>query len=704
MYEFEIKHRDGLARIGVFHTPHGTITTPTILPVINPNNMIIPPSEMEERFGTDAVITNAYIIYKSRRLRETALEHGVHGLLGFDGLVMTDSGTFQSHVYGGVDVDPVEIVEFQRRIGTDIGTILDVFIEPDDDRDVAEEKAAETLRRAGESVPHAGEMGLAIPVQGGVFVDLRETSARKVSSLQAAVHPIGGVVPLMERYMYKTLGEVVLASKKGLNPARPVHLFGAGHPMLFPIAALMGCDLFDSASYIKYAMENRLLFPEGTKHLEDMTESQCPCPICTEHSPSDLMGMEVGERTRLIALHNLYVTYSEMKKVREAIWSGRIWELAVTRARTHPHLIEILDVLKKHAPWLSTYFPSSRPRGIFYTGPETLWRPEIHHAISKLFNPRIYIHKKYVIIPFMAGTGMEWAMKELKDLVFYLHSKYGTEGDVGALVETLFGLVPLELVWTFPFGTLVSPTLPETERFVSEVVEERKKRMLNAILENGWCEEVFAFDMDEYNKKEWLNDLSEPPADLPSGSAEEKERRDKKEEDGGAGVKEDEREESFRRFEESAMGVIADYQFFPGASELLLINPVFERSKSTGKIRTIRSEGKHVLSLRAESGLFSLKIAGAERFLEKNVGEKVVVDSETGKYNAEGKNVFAKFVQEATETIVPMDEVYVVDGNGLLLAVGRALLTPHEMKYFQRGIAVKVREGTKRAGENGGEN
>ncbi len=44
---------------------------------------------------------------------------------------MTDSGTFQSYVYGDIDVDPLEIVEFQRNIGSDIGTILDIFGTPD---------------------------------------------------------------------------------------------------------------------------------------------------------------------------------------------------------------------------------------------------------------------------------------------------------------------------------------------------------------------------------------------------------------------------------------------------------------------------------------------------------------------------------------------------------------------------------------------
>ncbi|MCD6236944.1 MAG: tRNA-guanine transglycosylase, partial [Thermoplasmata archaeon] len=130
MVEFEIKDRDAAGRIGILKTAHGKITTPALLPVINPNKMLIEPKEMKRLFGAEIVITNSYIIYKNKNLREKALSDGVHLLIDFDGAIMTDSGTFQSYVYNDIDVDPFEIVDFQRDIGSDIGTILDVFTTP----------------------------------------------------------------------------------------------------------------------------------------------------------------------------------------------------------------------------------------------------------------------------------------------------------------------------------------------------------------------------------------------------------------------------------------------------------------------------------------------------------------------------------------------------------------------------------------------
>ena len=128
--EFEIIARDGLSRIGRFTTPHGIIETPTVMPVINPNLIVIKPGDMK-RLGVNSVITNSYIIRRSSSLKEKAEKNGVHALIGFDGPVMTDSGTFQSYVYGDIEFGNSDMVDFQRKIGSDIITLLDIFSSPE---------------------------------------------------------------------------------------------------------------------------------------------------------------------------------------------------------------------------------------------------------------------------------------------------------------------------------------------------------------------------------------------------------------------------------------------------------------------------------------------------------------------------------------------------------------------------------------------
>ena len=215
-------------------------------------------------FGFRALITNSYIIRNDPKIKELALTKGLHELLDFPGVIMTDSGTFQSHMYGEVDLVNREIVEFQRDIGSDIGTVLDIFAEPDWSKERTAESIEVTLGRTEEAASLKGDMLLAGVVQGSVYPDLRESCASRMSEMGVDVNPVGGVVPLMETYRFAELVDVIVAAKKGLRPDRPVHLFGAGHPMLFSLAVLLGCDMFDSASYAKFARDDRFMFLEGT--------------------------------------------------------------------------------------------------------------------------------------------------------------------------------------------------------------------------------------------------------------------------------------------------------------------------------------------------------------------------------------------------------------------------------------------------------
>ena len=188
-------------------------------------------------------------------------------------------------------------------------------------------------------------MGLAVPVQGGLFGDLRTKMAEEVSQLDAQLHPIGGVVPLMENYRYRDLVEVILAAKRGLAPGRPVHLFGAGHPFVLPVAILLGCDLFDSSSYIKFARAGRMLTPYGTVDLDDLEYPVCGCPVCDQVPPQNMKRKKKEERIRLIAEHNLYVLSNELDRCRQAILDGTLWELVEQRCRAQPYLAEVLAFL-----------------------------------------------------------------------------------------------------------------------------------------------------------------------------------------------------------------------------------------------------------------------------------------------------------------------------------------------------------------------
>ncbi|MBO8175721.1 MAG: tRNA guanosine(15) transglycosylase TgtA [Thermococcus sp.] len=378
MFKFEIKARDAAGRIGKLEVNGKKIETPAIMPVVNPKQLIVTPKELKE-MGFNIIITNSYIIYKDEELRQKALEMGIHKLLDYDGIIEVDSGSFQLMRYGGIDVTNREIIEFQHKIGVDIGTFLDIPTVPDAPREKAEEDLRITLERAKEA-EEIKQIPMNATVQGSTYLDLRTYAAKKLSEMNFEIHPIGAVVPLMESYRYRDLVDVVIASKLGLRPDRPVHLFGAGHPMIFALAVAMGIDLFDSASYALYAKDDRYLTPEGTKHLSELEYFPCSCPVCSRYTPQELREMPKEERVKLLALHNLWVIREELNRVKQAIKEGELWRLVDERSRSHPKLFSAYKRLLEYRDYLEENEPITKSSAFFKVSEEIMGTPIVWRA------------------------------------------------------------------------------------------------------------------------------------------------------------------------------------------------------------------------------------------------------------------------------------------------------------------------------------
>lgn len=461
MKEFEVLERDGLARVGRFPTPHGPVRTPALLPVVHPDpaRQTISPTEMRTKFGLGAVITSSYIAWRTAGLRERAETEGIHAVLGFDGPVMTDSGAFQQHAYGSVEVEPEEILAFQGRIGSDIATVLDIFVEPEAGPDQARAGVAATVERAKRARALRDGL-LAVPVQGGPYPELRRSSAESASEL-GDVLAVGGVVPLMERYRFGELARAITAARPGLAPEHPVHLFGTGHPMLFAFAALLGVDLFDSSSYHKFARRGSLLFPEGTVALDSVREPFCGCWVCAE-VPLDRVGsLPPPERERHLARHNLLQCALEIARVRQAIREGMLWELAERRAPAHPALVAGLRELLRGARVMAPAEPASRST-FRATSALSALRPSVIRFLVRLRQYRsgrgaYRVHPRIALTP---GS--------LRHL-----APSGADG-VPILYEcpTPVGTVPLELTEVYPVGCWIGPEEFEPRTPVEVAPEE----------------------------------------------------------------------------------------------------------------------------------------------------------------------------------------------------------------------------------------
>jgi 7-cyano-7-deazaguanine tRNA-ribosyltransferase len=648
---FELIRRDGLARIGRLETPHGPLETPALLPVVNPRLVTVPPRELYDTFGFKALITNSYIIRNDPTLNQRAVKEGLHDMLDFPGVIMTDSGTFQSHMYGEVEVRNEEIVNFQRDIGADIGTVLDIFTEPDWSKERTAQAVDVTMDRTIEASNLKGKMLLAGVVQGSIFEDLREDCARRLALVDVDVHPIGGVVPLMEQYRFADLADVIVASKKGLDPSRPVHLFGAGHPMVFALAALLGCDMFDSASYAKFARDDRFMFPEGTASLQDMREVSCHCPACRSHAHREIVEMCPAERTALIARHNLWVSMEEVRRTKRAILEGDLWELVERRCRAHPALLTALRRLAKHKEFLERFEPLSRDNSLLYTGPETLDRPAFLRYEQRFFERYNYPDTEVMVA--FEEAGKPYARHYQQQMSEVLESC-----DAHFFVASPIGPVPIELDEMYPVAQSLFPEPPDIQ--TKERIREQMEHLSHEhpyALGVAWDGEATVDTLQMMCRRPPSFDL-----DL------------------------------------ARVRAVADFQFGKGAADVLLDGAVeIRKSETTGKIRNVLVSEEHILSMRANDGFFTLRPPGAARLLKgfPSPRLRVTVKDDAVPFNREGKNVFCAFVEDCDPEVRPMDEVMVVDAQDRLVALGRVLLTRDEMLAFRTGVAVKVREGMK---------
>jgi predicted RNA-binding protein (TIGR00451 family) len=143
---------------------------------------------------------------------------------------------------------------------------------------------------------------------------------------------------------------------------------------------------------------------------------------------------------------------------------------------------------------------------------------------------------------------------------------------------------------------------------------------------------------------------------------------------------------------------VADYQFGKGVGMILFPKGVrISYSRRTGRIRQIYLDRKRLATMRPTDGLFSLSIEGAHRIAKGRKSARcfVTVLDHVSEFVADGGDVFAAHIVRADDDIRARDETIVVDEERKVLAVGRAVLSGEDMKAFKRGVAVKVRKGTK---------
>jgi 7-cyano-7-deazaguanine tRNA-ribosyltransferase len=595
------------------------------------------------RLGAEAFITNAYLLYRNPENREAVLQSGLHGFLGFVGPIMTDSGAFQLMRYGGVEVSNLEITQFQEQIGSDIGVFLDIPVKTEMYED---HKAAleETLRRAVEHLTVRSSDNPILwagPIQGGKHLDLIESSCAEMRQNPFQIHPLGSVVPLLEKYDYESVIRMILTAKQHLPTNRPIHLFGAGHPMVFAIAVLLGVDIFDSAAYMLYARKNRYITVAGTEYLENLDFFPCSCEVCSNTVPTELRHFDSETRTILLAKHNLIVSLEEIRRVRQAITEGRLYELALIRAAAHPSLMKNLDLIfgELTSRVIEPLETISKPRALLLTHPILVNQPLLlryrHRLMERFFSwsSQLVIARDYQKI----------------------HSSQSYQV---IRLSPVFGIIPDEFRGVYP--------LVQHERipmdFSSQIIE-----FIEAFLTKfgSQFEKILIHPSVSINS-EFLQGLDT----FKTAKA------------------------MFKLDETYIVRAIVDYQFGAGSNQVLDNIPLqIERSPKTGILRRFL-DGDGLLGTFRASDFIIVPSSRFAHILHKflpNPKMRVEASDEAVPFVKQNKDLLAKFVIKADPLIRCGEEVLIVDEQDSYLNYGKSMLSVPEMLDFERGVAVRVR-------------
>lgn len=643
--DFEIKHRDGLSRIGSFSTSHGKVQTPTIMPVLDPLKPDqIPISEITA-LGAEIFITNAYLTYKNELAKGKSEKEGIHSLVGFNGPIMTDSGAFQLMGYGKVNITNTEVTNFQEKIHVDIGVYLDIPVSMGGYEETKEALEI-TLERAKEHIAVRNDPATmwAGPIQGGKYLDLITTSAKEMGSLDFNIHAIGSVVPLLESYEFKTVTRMVYTAKRYLPFNRPVHLFGAGHPMFFAQSVYLGIDLFDSAAYWLFAKAGRYMTITGTFHLKDLEYFPCNCKYCIEKSPKDILKTKPNEQILFLARHNLAVSFAEIKVIKQAIVDGRLWNLVLQRSSAHPKLaeavtylieIEVQEYLEK--------FTSISYKSRFFSHPWAVSDPLLLRYKERIIDRFPCTKKEAVLID-----------EEYKGKISKKYQKI--------LINSLFGLIPEE--WKSIYPVMQHLT------FTNEITEE------TFVFIKHWLETY----MGKYEKIYNLTsiELKGTETSLPEYSDENSEIPLEKD-----------------QIDADIVRSLIKYQYKVNDDLLNKMGIIRVEKSKTDRIKEIFVNNERYATVRASDSVL-IPSEKMVKYIYDNFPfpeHRVIVQSDIKSFIQEGKSVFSKFVIQIDENLRPGDECLIVTAENELIGFGSLIMTFQEAKSFTRGMVVKTRKG-----------
>lgn len=342
------------ARLGRLHTPHGIIETPIFMPVGTQATVkSMTPEELKE-IGSQIILSNTYHLYMRPGHELIKRAGGLHNFMNWDKPILTDSGGFQvfslgplrkikeegvefrSHLDGSKHfLTPEKAMEIQNALGSDIMMAFDECAPYPADREYVKnslERTTRWLKRCKDAHNNTDKQALFGIIQGGMYKDLREQSAKEITSIDLPGYAIGGLsVGEPKPLMYDVLEHTTPLMPKD----KPRYLMGVGSPDDLVEGVIRGVDMFDCVLPTRIARNGTAMTSQGkvvvrnATYAEDFTplDPECDCYACKNYSRAYIRHLIKANEilgARLITTHNLHFLLNLMKQIREAIMEDRL--------------------------------------------------------------------------------------------------------------------------------------------------------------------------------------------------------------------------------------------------------------------------------------------------------------------------------------------------------------------------------------------
>lgn len=353
MFQFSVVKKDSStrARLGKVQTSHGTFDTPIFMPVGTQATVkTLTPHDLYE-IGAGIILSNTYHLYLRPGADLVEKASGLHSFMGWERGVLTDSGGFQvfslsglrkisddgvefsSHIDGSRHyLTPEKVMEIEEKLGADIAMCFDECAPYPCSYEEAEKAVQRTSKWAArcKESHHRQDQALFGIVQGNVFPDLRERSAREITSMDFPGYGIGGLsVGEPKEKMYAILD----LTDEHFPHDKPRYLMGVGAPEDLVEGVRRGVDMFDCVLPTRLARHGTAFTHKGklvvrnATYAEDFSplDSECSCYVCQNYTRAYIRHLIKAEEMlahRLLSYHNVYFLVHLMKEIRESIAAG----------------------------------------------------------------------------------------------------------------------------------------------------------------------------------------------------------------------------------------------------------------------------------------------------------------------------------------------------------------------------------------------